>query len=342
MRVAVTGAAGHVGANLVRTLVAAGVKVRALAHHDRRALEGVAVELADGDVLDPQSLVRAFDGVERVYHLAARISVAPGDEAEVQAINVDGVRNVVEACLRTGAKRLLHMSSIHALSAYPMDRVIDEQRPLAEGDDLMPYDQSKSAGERELRKGLERGLDAVVVNPTAILGPYDFRPSKMGEVLLDLYHRRLPALVHGGFDWVDVRDVVAGAIAAADRGKTGERYLLSGERKSVRELAGLVEEITAIPRPRITSPMWLARAAAPFATALARATGKEPLFTRASLHALRHHQHVSHAKATRELDYHPRPLRNTLIDTFDWFRTAGMLSPPGRPNHRAAADTSHG
>jgi dihydroflavonol-4-reductase len=326
MKIAVTGATGHVGANMVRALVEQRHSVRALVRTDRRALEGVPLELVEADVLDAASLERAFAGVDRVFHLAARISIAPGDEALVQQTNVEGVRNVVEACLRAGVKRLLHMSSIHAVAAHPLAELIDEKRPLAEGAHLLPYDRSKADGEREVRKGIERGLDAVIVNPTAILGPWDFRPSPMGEVLLDLYHKRLPALVDGGFDWVDVRDVVQGAITAAERAPRGEKYMLSGQRRTVRELAQLAHEVTTKRPPRFTSPMWLARAAAPFATVYAKAAGKRPLFTSASLHALRNHQHVSHAKAARELDYRPRPLRDTLESAYDWFRSAGLLA----------------
>lgn len=327
MKIAVTGATGHVGGNLVRALVERGHSVRALARKDRRALEGVKVELVDGDVSDPASLERAFAGVERVFHLAARISIAPGDEKEVHEVNVLGTRNVVAACLKTGVKRMLHMSSIHAMAAHPRDEVIDEQRPLASGPNLLPYDKSKAEGEREVIAGIERGLDAVRVNPTGILGPFDFRPSPMGEVLLDLYHRRLPGLVDGAFNWVDVRDIVDGVIAAADRGKRGDKFLLSGERKSIRDVAALAEEVTQKSAPKLTSPMWLARAAAPFATLYARAAGRRPLFTSASLHALRNHQLVSHEKATRELGYQPRPLRETLEAAYAWFQGAGYLSP---------------
>jgi len=174
--------------------------------------------------------------------------------------------------------------------------------------------------------GLDRGLDAVIVNPTAILGPNDFGPSAMGRVLLDLYHRRLPALVGGGFDWVDVRDVVSGAMAAAAKAPRGERYLLSGEHRSVRDLAALVGDITGVRPPRLVSPMWLARVGAPFATTFARVAGRQPLFTSHSLHALRNHQLVSHDKATRELGYRPRPLVETLTAAYDWFRQAGALA----------------
>jgi dihydroflavonol-4-reductase len=232
------------------------------------------------------------------------------------------VRNVVSACLTTKVRRLLHFSSIHAFDAVPLDAAIDETRPLAPSTKkVMTYDRSKADGEREIIAGIERGLDAVVVNPTAVLGPFDFRPSPMGRVLLDLHFRRLPALVAGGFDWVDVRDVVDGAISASERGKRGDKFLLSGTHKPIAELAQMVESLTGTRAPRFVSPMWLARAGAPFAAAYSRAFGKEPLFTPESLHALRHHQQVSHAKATRELGYTSRPLEDTLRDTFAWFRS---------------------
>jgi dihydroflavonol-4-reductase len=326
MKIAVTGSTGHVGGNLVRALIAAGHQIRAVVHTDRRrAIDGLKVELAHADVRNLDSLVKAFAGVELVYHTAARISIAPGDEELVHETNVGGVANVVEACLRNQVRRLVHFSSIHAFEPKPVDERIDEQRPINDGVHALPYDRSKANGERQVRAGLERGLDAVIVNPTAIVGPHDYEPSRVGSVLLDLYRRRLPGLVDGGFDWVDVRDVVAGAIAAAERGKRGEKYLLSGERRTVRELATVAEEVTGKRAPRFVSPMWLARVGAPFATTFAKLTQAEPRFTSASLHALRNHQLVNHDKATRELDYRPRPLPETIADTYAWFREVGAI-----------------
>jgi dihydroflavonol-4-reductase len=327
MKIAVTGATGHIGCNLTRTLTAQGHEVRAVVHEDRRGLDGVELQLVDGDVRDRPSLERAFAGVELVFHLAARISIAPGDEDEVHAVNVGGVRNVVEACLHNKVRRLVHFSSIHAFDAVPLDGLIDESRPLAPSTKkVLTYDRSKANGEREIRAGIERGLDAVIVNPTAVLGPHDFRPSRMGQVLLDLYQQRLPALVEGGFDWVDVRDVVSGAIAAAERAQRGDKFLLSGTHKPVAELAQMVEALTGTRAPRFVSPMWLARVGAPFSLAVSKALGKEPRFTPQSLHALRNHQRVSHARASTKLGYTPRPLTETLADTYAWFRSAGMIA----------------
>jgi dihydroflavonol-4-reductase len=323
MKIAVTGATGHIGANLVRTLVARGDEVRALVHDDERGLPD-GVEEVRADVRDAEALHRAFEGVDLVFHLAARISIAPGDSDVVEAVNVGGTRNVVDACLGKKVKRLVHFSSIHALSPEPHDQVVDETRPLAV-ESWLPYDRSKAGAEREIGKAVERGLDAVTVNPTAVLGPFDYRPSAMGTVLLDLYHRRLPGLIDGGFDWVDVRDVVSGAIAASEKGRSGERYLLSGARRSLRELGTVVEQVTGKKAPGFVSPMWLARASAPFATGWARLTGKRARLTAESLHALRNHQQVSHEKASRELGYQPRSLEETVTATFDWFKEAHVV-----------------
>jgi dihydroflavonol-4-reductase len=326
MRIAITGASGHVGGNLIRSLLQDGHSLRALVHHDHKALEGLPVEIFTGDVLDRSSLERLFTGVDLVYHLAARISIVPGEERLVHETNVIGPRNVVEASLKTGVGRLVHFSSIHAFSSQPVDRPIDEARPLCEGPDLMPYDRSKAGGEREIQAGLACGLDVVTVNPTAVLGPHDYRPSRMGTILCDLYRRSLPALVEGGFDWVDVRDVVDGAKAAAARGRRGEKYLLSGHWASVAGLAALAAEVTGRKPPRLVSPMWLARVGAPFVTTWARMAGRVPLFTSASLHSLRIHQQVSHDKAAREFGYRPRPLKETLEAVYQWFREARVLA----------------
>jgi nucleoside-diphosphate-sugar epimerase len=323
--IVVTGASGHVGCNLVRALFAEGKPVRALVHEGGRALDGVAVEKVHGDVLDPASIDRAFAGAELVFHLAARISITGDPDGRVRAVNVDGTRNVMAAARRAGVRRVVHMSSIHALAPTPRELPIDEERPLYETDDALAYERSKAAGEREVQAAVAAGLDAVVVNPTAVIGPFDFSLSATGAALIEMYHGRIPALVDGGFDWVDVRDVVAGAIAAAEKGRKGERYLLSGTWAPVRELAEAMARATGRRAPRFTSPMWLARASAPLAELYSRASGKRALFTGEALKALRNWRSVSHAKATRELGYQPRPLDATMADTFAWFGGAGML-----------------
>lgn len=330
----VTGANGHVGANLIRALLTQGRRVRTLIHVNRQAIEGLDVEIAEGDVLDVASLCDAFNGAEVVYHLAARISISMDEWPLLERINIIGTRNVVEACLCSRVRRLVHFSSIHALTQEPLDVPVDESRPLVEPKRCPPYDRSKAAGEKEVHKGMERGLDAVIIIPTGIIGPYDYEPSYFGEALLTLARGKLPALVAGGFDWVDVRDVVEGAMRAEERATTGARYLLSGHWVSVPELAAIVEQVTGVPAPRLVCPLWLAPAGIPFTTALARLAGKRPLYTSASLKALCGNRNISHARATCDLDYNPRPFWETIVDTLRWFEISGYLG-------RSRVDTIH-
>jgi dihydroflavonol-4-reductase len=324
----VTGANGHVGANLIRALLARGRTVRALLHVNHRAIENLNVEMLRGDICDPFSLREAFNGAEVIYHLAARISLSMNEWPLCESINVVGTRNVVEACLHCGVRRLVHFSSIHAFKQEPLDTPLDESRPLVELRHNQPYDRSKAAGEGEVRRGIERGLDAIIVSPTAIIGPHDYEPSYLGEALLNLAHGKLPALVAGGFDWVDVRDVVEGAIRAEEQAPTGAKYLLSGHWASVSDLAALVEEITGAPPPRLVFPVWLAHIGAPFIAVFSQLAGKRPLYTSASIRALCSNRNVSHERAARELGYQPRPLRETLVDTFRWFGENGYLGCP--------------
>jgi dihydroflavonol-4-reductase len=330
MTVVVTGAAGHVGNNLVRALLAQGRRVRALVHRDRRALEGLeGIEIIEGDVRDFASLRRAFDSADVVYHTAAYISLSRHDWPRLEAINVHGTRNVIDACLDQRVHRLIHFSSIHALVQEPLDVPVDESRSLVNSQHRPPYDRSKAAGEREVRRAIEEeGLDAVIIYPTGMIGPNDFCPSYFGQVLLALAQKQLPALVAGGFNWVDVRDVVAGAMEAEDHGPIGTGYLLPGHWASLRELAAMVKEITWTDPPRLVLPMWVARFGVPFCAHFTKLGGEHPLYTGVSLRALRGNRMISRELAMRDLDYHPRPLLETLVDTFRWFAELGCLPRP--------------
>jgi dihydroflavonol-4-reductase len=191
-----------------------------------------------------------------------------------------------------------------------------------------PYDRSKADGERLVRAAAEEGLSTVVLNPTGIIGPHDFGPSYFGQVLAALGQGALPAVVGGGFDWVDVRDVVNAALRAEEAAPAGARYLLSGHWVANRELAATVSRITGAPAPRLIVPLAVARLAAPFATAWARSRGRRALLTTVALRDLRGNRRISHARATTELGYTPRPLHDTLEDTLRWFarRERGLFT----------------
>ena len=326
MIVAVTGASGHLGANLIRALLREKKQVRALININRNALDGLDVEIVKADIRDPHSLLQAFKGVEVVYHLAAIISLSMDSWSSIEAVNIIGTRNVVDACNQCGVRRLVHFSSIHAIEQTPMSRPVDEKRPLIDSPGCPPYDRSKAAAEREVRLGIEQGLDAIILNPTAVIGPHDYQLSHMGAVLLALAQGKMPALVEGGFNWVDARDVAAAALKAEEQAPTGSKYLLSGHWASVIELGKLTETLTGVPAPRVVVPVWLARAGAPVVTAFNQITNNRPLYTTVSIRALNNcNKVISHERATRELNYHPRPLKETLADTLRWFQDNDML-----------------
>jgi dihydroflavonol-4-reductase len=335
MTVVVTGAAGHLGANLVRALLARERQVRAVIHHDRRGVEGLAIEVVQGDVCDLASLRRAFEGAEVVYHAAVRIAISGREPASPQAgldaVNVTGTRNVVEACLQAGVRRLIHFSSIHAFQQEPLDQPLDEDRAPVDPERAAPYDRSKAAAEQEVRKGIARGLDAVILNPTAMIGPHDYYPSHVGQVLLSLCQGTMPALIAGGFDWVDVRDVAQAALVAAAHATSGARYLLSGQWATVCQLAAIVADVSGTRVPWFVCPTWLAYAVSPFAVAWARLSGARPLFTPFSVRTLHSNRQILHERATRDLGYAPRPLAETIADALRWFSETGMLDRPITP-----------
>lgn len=333
MPTVVTGATGHLGNNLVRALLARGEQVRALVlpGDDTRPLAGLPVEVALGDVRDLGALLWAFRGADTVYHLAGLITIAPGREALLHQVNVLGTRNVVEAALRCGVQRLIYTASIHALVEPPHGTVIDERQPFDPEHIPTEYGRSKARAALEVLAGVERGLDAVIACPTGIIGPYDFQPSEMGRLFLKVAQRKMPLYVHGAYDFVDVRDVAWGLIAAAERGRRGESYILSGERVTVRQLMAYLEECTGVRAPRLGMPAGLARRVARLAALYARLSGSRPAFTEEAVSILVSNCCVSHEKAGRELGYAPRPIRETVADTIRWFREAGFLVP-GEPS----------
>ena len=325
MITAVTGASGHLGGNLVRALLDEGRTVRVLARTDRRSFDGLGVQVIEGDISDPAALRALTDGAETMFHLAGRISIVGSEGGLVEKTNVVGVRNVLHACRETGVRRLVHCSSIHAFDTNPREQVIDETRKLALDPGHAAYDRSKASGQQAVLDAAGEGLDAVIINPGAIVGPFDFKPSRMGAVFLDISHRRLPMLIDGGYNWVDVRDVCQGALAAEKKGRRGEAYLLTGHWVHICDVSRTISRLTGRKTPQVAAPIWLAAAAAWFSLGWGLLRGTTPKFTPAAIEAISSHRHISHEKATRELGYTARPFEETVRDTLEWFRQAGML-----------------
>lgn len=334
----VTGASGHIGVNLVAALRARDVRVRAVDTHSTESpcyalwAADPGVEHVCADVRDGGALVGAIAGADVVFHLAARVSVTGDPDGSLWTVNTDGVRNVAAAALECGVRRFVLCSSVHAYDLERAGEWLDESGPRSISSRLPVYDRSKWAGELALRGVIEEGLDAVIVNPTACVGPGDYRPSQLGQVLLDLYAGRLPAIVRGAFDWVDVRDVSATLISAADHGVTGGNYLAPGHQAGIRELAGLVEACGGRPAPRWVLPTRVTRTLLPLGRALP--IGLDPaMFTRESLRAIVNNRRIDGSKAWRDLGHCPRPLPQTIRDTCRWFTEPGAVtdrSPDGR------------
>jgi dihydroflavonol-4-reductase len=321
--IAVTGASGLVGGNLVRALHAHGRSVRALVHRDKRALRGLDVDTVPADLNDLDSLKMAFEGAKIVFHLASAISIQMEGWEHLEQVNVHGTRNVIDACLVCGVKKLVYFSSIHAYEQEPLDQPLDETRPLVSSQGIPPYERSKAAAELLVRQASDRGLDTKIIIPTAIIGPYDFRPSYIGHAIQLLTKGRIPALVGGGYDWVDVRDVVDGAIQAANVGKPGSRFILSGHWRSLREVSMMVSRFSGNTSPKIIVPIKLAEVFQPVMAGLAQINGSEPLYTRSMLIAMRSNKQIRHAQAAKDLGYSPRPFEETIQDTIQWFREQG-------------------
>jgi dihydroflavonol-4-reductase len=325
MKTVVTGATGHIGANLILALLERGRQVRAVIHRTKPMIDNPNLEIVMGDIGDINSLRSAFDGADVVYHLAAAISLSKKDWPLVERVNVVGTRNVIKACLRSGVRRMVAFSSIHAISDEETVEHIDESCVLNDLSCSHAYDRSKASAEREMIKGLELGLDTVIISPTGVIGPHDYGPSFMGQGLIMMAESSMPVLVTGGFNWVDVRDVVAGAIAAEEKAASGQKYLLSGHWVSMVGITQLVQKIAGSKVSPFIIPAKLVSAIAPFIGIYYRLMNQPVLFTGMSMDTICGYHNISHNKATRDLGYNPRPFRHTIADTLAWFKQNGYI-----------------
>lgn len=334
MEIGITGASGHVGGALCRLMLEkGGHDIRVLLHQGEDwGTKGLELETFSGNVLDYGSLLRFAEGQEVVIHLAAKISIAGDPDGSVRKVNYQGGINIIRACREAGVRRLVYFSSIHAMNPLPQGKTLDESRELVglnwKGS---AYDRSKADMERYIKRvSRDCGLEIVVLAPTAVIGPYDFQPSLQGSALLDMYRGKLPALVRGGYDWVDVRDVAQATLDAIHYGKDREKYILSGEFITLAEMAGIVAEHSPHPAPSWVLPVWVARLGVPFAQLQSWISKKPPIFTHEALTAVKHGSaQITSQKAQKTWDYTARPVRESIRDTLGWFEAQGWHSRAG-------------
>jgi len=323
----VTGATGFVGSAVARALLRAGHQVRVLArpNSDRRNLADLSVEITEGSMEDPPSLARAVAGCRFVYHVAADYRIWVPDPAPMFRANVVGTRDLLIAALEAGAERVVYTSSVATLGLVSGDSA-NEETPSRAEDMIGPYKRSKFEAEEVARElALARGLPVVIVNPSTPVGPGDIKPTPTGRLILEAARGQMPAFVDTGLNVVHVDDVAAGHLAAAEKGRIGERYILGGENLSLAEILAEVSQMVGRRAPRIRVPHSVLLPVALGAELTARITGREPFVTRDGVRMSRKKMYFTSDKASRELGYAPRPARQAIADAVAWFRTNGYL-----------------
>jgi dihydroflavonol-4-reductase len=325
MVVVVTGASGHIGANIVRELLAQGYQVRALVHSSKTALENLDVETVEGDITDYESLLRAFRWADYVIHTAGYVSINDDEWDTLLEMNVNGVKNVISACRKCEVKRMIHFSSIEAVERNAFSKPIDESFPLDMRDEASPYARSKVMGEQLVREAIAEGFDAVIVNPAGVIGPFDFKVGKATQAVINICKGQLPILVCGETNWVDARDVAKAVVVALTLAPRGERYMLSGHKVDLKTLVKIIEAEMLISKIRVYLPIWLLDLFIPAASHYFHLLHKEPLITHISLEALKGNWDISYEKAMRDLSFVPRPFKHTISDMITWMKDIDLI-----------------
>jgi dihydroflavonol-4-reductase len=324
----ITGTSGFVGSAVARELLREGLGVRALVRRNspRKNLDGLDIEIVEGDMRDQASMRQAVKGARYVFHVAADYRLWAPDPDEIIRANIEGTRSVMGAARDVGAERIVYTSSVATLKLHEDGSPADESEPLNETEAIGAYKKSKIAAERLVERMVGDGLPAVIVNPSTPIGPRDVKPTPTGRIIVEAAEGRMPAYVDTGLNVVHVDDVAAGHIAALRRGRIGDRYILGGENMSLASLLGRIARSVGRSPPKIRVPRELIYPIAIGAEALARLTGKEPFVTLDGLRLAKYRMYFSSAKAERELGYRPRPTDEAIRDAIDWFRQAGMVS----------------
>lgn len=324
----VTGASGHLGNNIVRMLAEKGEKVRAFVlNGERTDMLPKNVEILFGDTRNKDSLLPLFEkqiGEELVViHTAAVISITEKYDKRVFDVNVTGTENVVDLCVSNNVKKLVHVGSVHAIA--PKNTVYEESTiEFDENKVKGNYAKSKAAAVKYVLEKTKGGLDACVLLPSGILGINDYGNNHLNAMIKRYISGKLPVAVKGEYDFVDVFDVAEAVISAAEKGRRGECYLITNENASIKTLLDYASDALGLKRIKLFAPLWAAKFAAPFCERYYKHKRQTPLFTKYSLQVLNSKDKFSHAKAREELNYRPKPLRDTVAQVCRWFIENGV------------------
>ena len=326
----ITGATGHLGQTILRQISSRGDMVNAIVRgqSDVSLLEGYCNRIDVAPLHDIAALSSSLEGTQTVIHTAALIDIRRGNLKTMEEVNIDGTENIIAACRRAGVKRLIYISSIEALDLRAKRRPIREDFGFTRGNAIMEYGNTKADASRLVTAaGLSGELETILICPSGIIGPWDFRSGVFTNLIKRFLAGKIPAGIPGGFDFVDVRDVAGAVLAAIEKGRSGELYLVSGTYMTISELFDILEKVSGVYHRQRRLPLWLARIAGEFSELWGRTTGTEVLFTRGSVEILQTNARIDSAKAAEELGYKSRPPEETLRDTVNWMVHRTAVNP---------------
>jgi len=328
MRAFVTGGTGFIGGAVVRRLLQCGHEVNALVRPgaDTRQLDGLPVSLVTGDLRDRACLRRGMEGCEWIFHVGALYSYWGYTWEEFQDTNVDGVRRVIQAAAAAGARRIVHTSSIAALGMNPDHSPATEETPSTLEQKIGSYQRSKFLGQQVALDAALSGLPVVVVNPSSPVGVGDLKPTPTGQIIVDYLNGRMFGYVDTGLNIVDVEDVAAGHLLAAERGRVGECYILGGENLTLKRILDLLSEISGRPPVRWRVPRWLAMTWSYVDVAVCNVSGRTPTATPEKVRLSARYEYFDPSKAVRELAMPQTPVREALRKAVEWYQANGYAS----------------
>jgi dihydroflavonol-4-reductase len=333
MKTLVTGATGFLGSHVARALAGRGEDVRVLvrASSDLRALDGIEAERCTGDLRDCASLERALESVVRVYHVAADYRLWARDPREIHESNVTGTQNLLNAAQRAGVEKFVYTSTVATIAVPRGGRLPNEETQSSLGEMIGNYKRSKFEAEQCALRAAGAGLPVVIVNPTTPVGPGDWKPTPTGKIIVEFLNGRMPGYVDTGLNFVPVEDCARGHLLAAERGRTGERYILGGRNLTLKQMLDILSSVGGRPAPRWKIPHAIAFAAGCVDSAVASLLGREPQIPLEGVRMARHKMFVDASKAEHELGFAPGPIEAALELAVAWYESNGYVAAGRAP-----------